>query len=294
MLPNKTKPLLLSKSQPSILRFLPPRPSLCQIKQTHAHVVVSGHHARITAHLLSLLSLSSPVPFPLHYSLSLFNSIPFPTVFAFNSLIRCHAKANSPPSLSLSLYSSMRRRFLNPNQHTFTFVLHACSKSTNTNPGVQIHAHLIKFGYACHVFVRNALIHLYCECSCVDSAKRVFAEDTLCSDVVTWNSMLAGAVRNGEVRFAEKMFDEMPERDVVSWSTMITGYVQNGLLEDGVGSGLETERRQGVRPKEGNIWWLCFRIRGSWGLLGVWGGCSFVPWRGWRFPMTGSYRDCFG
>lgn len=114
------KPFLLSNSQPSILHFLPPRPSLRQIKQTHAHVVVSGHHARITAHLLSLLSLSSPVPFPLHYSLSLFNSILFPTVFAFNSLIRCHAKANSSPSLSLSLYSSMRRRFLNPSQHTFT------------------------------------------------------------------------------------------------------------------------------------------------------------------------------
>ena len=48
------KPFLLSNSQPSILHFLPPRPSLRQIKQTHAHVVVSGHHhARVTAHFLS-------------------------------------------------------------------------------------------------------------------------------------------------------------------------------------------------------------------------------------------------
>ncbi|KHN02127.1 Pentatricopeptide repeat-containing protein [Glycine soja] len=154
---------------------------------------------------------------------------------------------------------------------------------TNTNPGVQIHAHLIKFGYACHVFVRNALIHLYCECSCVDSAKRVFAEDTLCSDVVTWNSMLAGAVRNGEVRFAEKMFDEMPERDVVSWSTMITGYVQNGLLEDGLECFRDmTETR--VRPNEAILVTL-LSVSAQLGLLGY-GGVVHSTIEGLRFPMT--------
>lgn len=102
------------------------------------------------------------------------------------------------------------------------------------------------------MFVRNALIHLYYECSSgVESSKRVFEEeeDTLCRDVVTWNSMLAGLVRNGEVRAAEEMFDEMPQRDVVSWSTMIMGYVQNGLLEDGLEC-FRLMREKGVRPNE--------------------------------------------
>lgn len=102
------------------------------------------------------------------------------------------------------------------------------------------------------MFVRNALIHLYYECSSgVESSKRVFEEeeDTLCRDVVTWNSMLAGLVRNGEVRAAEEMFDEMPQRDVVSWSTMIMGYVQNGLLEDGLEC-FRLMREKGMRPNE--------------------------------------------
>ncbi|KAK7280647.1 hypothetical protein RJT34_25712 [Clitoria ternatea] len=258
MFVNKTISLLppqhISNSQRFSTTFftsLPPQPSLHQIKQTHAHVVVSGHHARFIRHILSLLSLSSLFPFPLRYSVLIFDSIAFPTVFTFNSIIRCHAKANSSPSRSLALYSSMRRRFLKPNEHTFNFVLHACSKKTNngksSDSGVQIHAHVIKLGYACHVFVRNALIHFYCECSSVDSAKRVFEEDTLSSNVVTWNSILAGLVRNGEVRVAEKVFDEMPERDVVSWSTMIMGYVQNGIFKDGFEC-FRVMMERGLRP----------------------------------------------
>ncbi|XP_027337719.1 pentatricopeptide repeat-containing protein At5g48910-like [Abrus precatorius] len=275
---NKTKPLFPS---------LPQLPSLRQIKQTHGNVVVSGNHRFFVVHLLSQLSLSSFVPFPLEYCISVFNSITFPSVFAFNTVIRCHAKANSSPSLSIALYSSLRRRFLNPNKHTFTFVLHACTKNpnnnNNNNPGVQIHAHVIKFGYACNVFVRNALIHFYFECSSVDSSKKVFEEDTLWSDVVTWNSMLTGLVRNGEVRVAEKIFDEMPERDVVSWSTMIMGYVQNGLLEDGLEC-FRVMRERGIRPNEA-ILVTVLSASAQLGLLGC-GRLIHSTIEASRFPIT--------
>ena len=35
-----------------------------------------------------------------------------------------------------------------------------------------------------------------------------------CVDVVTWNAMLEGFVRDGLVVVMEKMFEEMPQRDV--------------------------------------------------------------------------------
>ncbi|XP_019439277.1 PREDICTED: pentatricopeptide repeat-containing protein At5g66520-like [Lupinus angustifolius] len=248
---HKTKPL----QQYHIFFSHQPR-SLPQIKQTHARAVVSGlsGHSHFMSHILSFLSLSSSF-IPLSYSLSIFHSIPFPTVFTFNSIIRCHTKHhNSYASHCIQLYSSMRHRFLNPNQHTFNFVLHACSKGYDKafNQGVQLHAHVIKFGFENQVFVRNALIHMYFAFSRFESSKRVFEEDTLCRDVVTWNSMLAGLVRNGEVRVAEKLFDEMPERDVISWSTMVMGYVQNGILKDGLECFREM-REKGIRPNEATL-----------------------------------------
>ncbi|KAK7289911.1 hypothetical protein RIF29_03945 [Crotalaria pallida] len=259
--------------------------SLRQIKQAHARAVVSGlsGHPRFMAHILSFLSLSSS-SFPLSYPLSIFHSIAFPTVFAFNSIIRCHTKHNSPSPCIIAFYSSMRRRFLNPNQHTFTFVLHACSKShSNLSQGVQVHGHVIKLGFENQVFVRNALIHMYCACSRLESSKRVFEEDTLCRDVVTWNSMLAGLVRNGEVKAAEKVFDEMPERDVISWSTMVMGYVQNGILEDGLECFREM-RERGVRPNEATL----VTVLSASAQLGLVGFGRFVhsTIQSLRFPTT--------
>ena len=50
-------------------------------------------------------------------------------------------------------------------------------------------------------------------------------------DVVTWNSMIGGLVRCGELECACKLFDEMPERDMVIWNTILDGYTKSGEME---------------------------------------------------------------
>ncbi|OMP02824.1 hypothetical protein CCACVL1_02685 [Corchorus capsularis] len=47
-------------------------------------------------------------------------------------------------------------------------------------------------------------------------------------NVVSWNSLLAGYIRCGDVDMARRVFDEMPERNVVSWTTMVAGFARNG------------------------------------------------------------------
>lgn len=148
---------------------------------------------------------------------------------------------------------------------------------------MQVHAHVIKLGFERQVFVRNALIHMYSACSRFESSKRVFEEDILCRDVVTWNSMLAGLVRNGEVRVAEKVFDEMPERDVISWSTMVMGYVQNGLLEDGLEC-FRAMRERRVRPNEATLVTV-LSVSAQLGLLGF-GRFIHSTIESLKFPIT--------
>ncbi|KAM1792309.1 hypothetical protein PS1_036362 [Malus domestica] len=47
-------------------------------------------------------------------------------------------------------------------------------------------------------------------------------------DTVTWNTMISGYLRSGDVKRARLVFEEMPVRDIAPWSAMIIGYAQNG------------------------------------------------------------------
>ncbi|XP_057464203.1 pentatricopeptide repeat-containing protein At1g14470-like [Actinidia eriantha] len=47
-------------------------------------------------------------------------------------------------------------------------------------------------------------------------------------NTVTWNTMIAGYSKSGQVETALQVFDRMPLRDLASWSTMIAGHVNNG------------------------------------------------------------------
>ncbi|KAL8241266.1 hypothetical protein R6Q59_014871 [Mikania micrantha] len=42
-------------------------------------------------------------------------------------------------------------------------------------------------------------------------------------NILTWNSMVSGYVRQNEITKPRQVFDEMPERDTMSWNTMISG-----------------------------------------------------------------------
>nr|POE76098.1 putative pentatricopeptide repeat-containing protein [Quercus suber] len=120
------------------LSSLPPRPSINQTKQAHAQIIVSGlaANASFTGHLLASLALSPSTPFA--YSLSIYQTIQYPSLFASNNMIRCLAKSESPRE-SVVLYSCILGRNLIPNNHTYTFLLQACSKALAICEGTQKH-----------------------------------------------------------------------------------------------------------------------------------------------------------
>lgn len=67
-------------------------------------------------------------------------------------------------------------------------------------------------------------------CRDVDAAMRIF-DAMPARDVVSWNSAIAGCVRNGLMGEALRLFDEMPERDAVSWNLVVSGFVGLGEVE---------------------------------------------------------------
>ncbi|XP_062095760.1 pentatricopeptide repeat-containing protein At5g04780, mitochondrial-like [Humulus lupulus] len=76
-------------------------------------------------------------------------------------------------------------------------LLSQCTASKIVGAGVEIHAHIIRFGLFGDPNLRNHLVNFYSKCRCFG--------------------------------YARKLLDESTQPDLVSWSALISGYVQNGL-----------------------------------------------------------------
>ena len=69
------------------------------------------------------------------------------------------------------------------------------------------------------------MLHVYAVCGALPEAKQVFDEMSE-RNSVTWNVLISGLVKWGELDLARSLFDEMPMPTVVSWTTIIDGYTR--------------------------------------------------------------------
>ncbi|KAM7490713.1 hypothetical protein LguiA_033634 [Lonicera macranthoides] len=57
----------------------------------------------------------------------------------------------------------------------------------------------------------------------INYARKLFDQNPASRNVVSWNSIVSGCIRHNQMQHAQEMFDKMPVRDVVSWNTMLSG-----------------------------------------------------------------------
>ncbi|PKI70026.1 hypothetical protein CRG98_009629 [Punica granatum] len=174
-----------------------------------------------------LLSVSaSPPTGDLSYARSLFERIASPNTFMWNAMVRGYSDCGEPEG-ALILYIHMLSDSVPHNFHTFPFLLKACCDPSFIGETLQIHNHIVKFGFGTEIFTVNSLIHAYAACGRVESARLVF-DRAPGRDIVTWNSIIDAYVKSSELEMAYQMFKEMPEKNVVSWTTMISGLASAG------------------------------------------------------------------
>lgn len=130
----------------------------------------------------------------------------------------------------------MREDSVEPDKYTFSCILKSCSRLEALREGEQIHALVLKLGFAVHGFVQNTLIHMYASCGKVAIARRVFDEMPK-RGVISWNSMFAGYTNGGEweevVKLFYKMRDSGVEFDEVTMISVLTACGRLGLLDLG-------------------------------------------------------------
>ncbi|CAA7054604.1 unnamed protein product [Microthlaspi erraticum] len=190
--------------------------SLKKLKQVHAFSIRHGlsiSNAELGKHLVFYL-VSLPSPPPMSYAHKIFTKIEKPiNVFVYNTLIRGYAETGDSVS-ALSLYREMRvSGFVEPDTHTYPFLLKAVTKMADSRLGETIHSIVIRSGFGSLIFAQNSLLHLYANCGDVSSAYKVFDKMPV-KDLVAWNSVINGFAENGKPNEALSLYTEMDSKGI--------------------------------------------------------------------------------
>ncbi|KAK2980536.1 hypothetical protein RJ640_015921 [Escallonia rubra] len=203
------KPYILKKC---IAILLSCASSKYKLKQIHAFSIRHGvplNNPDMGKHLIfTLVSLSSPMCYP-H---QIFNRIQVPNVFTWNTMIRGYAESENPRP-AIEIHHKMQLNSIEPDTHTYPFLLKAIAKLLAVREGERVHSVVVKNGFESLVFVQNTLVHMYAACGRAESAHKLFV---LMPDrnLVTWNSVINGFALNGKPSETLRLYWEMGLEDV--------------------------------------------------------------------------------
>ncbi|KAL8475935.1 hypothetical protein ACS0TY_028550 [Phlomoides rotata] len=114
---------------------------------------------------------------------------------------------------TLSLFVSMLRSGMGPDEFTFGSVLKACAGGQSLHHGREIHGRVVKSGMGFDSFVASVIVDMYCKCGVVEEAKKLhdrMEKQTL----VSWNAIISGFSSSEQSEGAQNFFSRMLEMGI--------------------------------------------------------------------------------
>ena len=135
---------------------------------------------------------------------------------------------------ALLLFHEMRGCFdLKPNKETFVSLAYACAGMHFPRLGMQLHAQLIIYSWDYNDYdgrLSRSLLHMYSMFGMMDFAHYICLKNPNKCIVQSYNSLINGYIRIGQLEKAQNLFDVVPVRDKISWTSMINGYLSFGQV----------------------------------------------------------------
>lgn len=181
----------------------------------HAQAIKSPATDRsVYNNLITLYSKSNL----LHYSVRLFDQIPFPNVVSWTAFITAHSNT----FLSLRHFVSMLRYPAFPNQRTLASLFKTCASLPSISFGLALHSLAHKLSLCSEPYSGSALVNFYSKCRLFDDACKVFVEISD-RDEVCYSALVVGLAQNAQSIDALSMFREMKASDVASTIYSVSG-----------------------------------------------------------------------
>ncbi|KAK6129023.1 hypothetical protein DH2020_037220 [Rehmannia glutinosa] len=138
----------------------------------------------------------------------LFDKMPHRNVVSYNALISAYSRNPHHAHLAYLLFDQLENESLAPNGLTIASLLQASAGLGDLVVGPSLHARIVKIGLSDNVRVQTSLLGMYSNCGEVDCAKKVFCQ-LMDKDVIAWNSIISGYVKNGKILESLELFQIM-------------------------------------------------------------------------------------
>lgn len=201
-----------------------------QGKRVHQHVFSTGYEPK--TFLINTL-LNMYVKFNLlDEAQFLFDQMLERNVVSWTTMIAVYSNSELKYK-ALKMLIMMLRDGVRPNMYTYSSVLRACEEISTLK---QLHCCIIKVGLELDVFVRSALIDIYCKWGEPKAALYIF-DEMVTSDLVVWNSIIGGFAQNSDGDESLNLFIRMKRSgfcaDQSTLTSVLRGCTSLALLELG-------------------------------------------------------------
>lgn len=216
----------------SVLSACAESENVCFGRQIYALVLKNGFlsNAFVCTGLISLFSRS----FDFGDAISIFSEVSIENAVCYNAIIAGCIK-NNKDRMALDFFSRMVHQFLAPSEFTFSSVLAACTALGELESGRQMHAWVIKYGYADDLYVGTNVVDLYAKCGDIDDAVMVFSQMPI-QNVVTWTAIISGFVQMEDYVNCFRIFREMrlvgEEINAYTMTSVLTACSQTNIVTD--------------------------------------------------------------
>lgn len=175
-----------------------------EVKTAHAHFLkMDTLHFDIANSLVGCYCKSASMV----YAVRVFDKIPQLNTVSWNLMLSGYNESNLFRD-SWGTFCRMHSLGFVPNQFTYGSVLSACNALQSPSYGKQLYSLAIRNGLFSNGYLRAGLIDLFAKYSSFEDALRVFY-DVLCENIVCWNAIISGAIKNKENFLALDLFHQM-------------------------------------------------------------------------------------
>ncbi|KAF9591217.1 hypothetical protein IFM89_002872 [Coptis chinensis] len=189
-----------------------------------ARAVFENMIVKTTVTWNSILAGYSKKPGKLNEAIKLFDEIPEPDVFSYNTMLACYFH-----NFDIENAWAFFHRIPFKDIACWNTMISGLSQNGEMSEAMELFSTMPEKNSVSW----SAMISGFVETGDLDAAVGLFQRAPVKS-VVAWTAMVTGYMKFRKIELAEKMFEEMPVRNLVSWNCMISGYVENCRAEDGL------------------------------------------------------------